>query len=363
MLIRIEWAAALLELGEERAALDQLHRAAVAARLALEVDIPQPLWRLDARVCRDLVDFVLQAYGEPATVAAVPLGTLDAHRVELLAAGDVEVVPMLDAFVALALLRSGRRLEALARLAEEAPRSMVAGAGSFPAWARAQALAGDAPDAALRAQRDYGARVARDRWNARLGMLAAARAGIAHRRLSLEHAVLARDVLLDPLTGLSNRRCFDDWLADVPDRPRGTALLLIDLDDFKVVNDLHGHAVGDEALRKVGRVIAGHVRPGDMALRLGGDEFALVLFDDVPEVPAPAVEALRAVAADRARALRTAVELSDWGRIAPGLTLTLSVGLAAAVLGPESPGGAARLYREADADLYVQKDHADVSVG
>jgi diguanylate cyclase (GGDEF)-like protein len=251
----------------------------------------------------------------------------------------------------------------MARHHGEPPRSMVAGAGSFPAWARAQVLTGDAPDAALRAQRDYGVRVARDRWGARLGLLGAARSGIAHRRLSAEHAVLARDVLLDPLTGLSNRRCFDDWLAAVPHTDRATALLLMDLDDFKVVNDLHGHAVGDEALRKVGRLIAGHVRPGDMALRLGGDEFVVVLSDEASDVPPEGAEALRAVAEVRARALRDAVELSDWDRIASGLAVTLSVGVAAAVLGPGSPGGAARLYEEADADLYVHKDSPGVAAG
>ena len=88
-------------------------------------------------------------------------------------------------------------------------------------------------------------------------------------------------------------------------------MLLIDLDDFKVVNDLHGHAVGDEALRRVGRVVANHVRPGDLALRLGGDEFAVILADDDPDHGYSdrdaAVASLHHTALKRAEALREAV--------------------------------------------------------
>ena len=134
-------------------------------------------------------------------------------------------------------------------------------------------------------------------------MLVAARSRIAGERLSAERDRLARDVLLDPLTGLSNRRCFDDWLATVPDRDRAAALLLVDVDDFKVVNDVYGHAVGDEALRRVARLVAAHVRPGDLALRLGGDEFAMVLADrdGADHGDSGGLAELREIAVERAR--------------------------------------------------------------
>jgi diguanylate cyclase (GGDEF)-like protein len=165
------------------------------------------------------------------------------------------------------------------------------------------------------------------------------------------------------LTGLSNRRRFDNWLATVPATDRATAMLLIDLDDFKDVNDLHGHAVGDEALRRVGRLVAGHVRPGDLALRLGGDEFAVIVVDEHDPDADDAVEVLHATARHRADALRDAVAMTDWDRIASGLTVRLSVGVAATVLGPGAPGAADRLYREADRQLYAAKAMPEASAG
>ena len=355
VLLRLEWATALLELGEERQALDQLHRADDAVRLAVAADLPEELWRLDVLACGDLVPFVLSACGEPVAGAAAvddALAVLDAHRETLVRIEDVEVLPLLDALVGFALLRLGRGAEARARLRPAVPDSSSTGARSFPAWVRAQVLAEPAGTTghgeAVDAHREYGLLVSQARWAARRAVLAAARATIATERLSAEHAVLSRDVLLDPLTGLSNRRVFDDWLQDVPDSARATALLLIDLDAFKVVNDLHGHAVGDEALRRVARVVAGHVRPGDLALRLGGDEFAVIITDEHDPTGTDGLDLLRSTAEARARVLREAVVATDWERIAPGLAVRLSIGVAVGVLGPHERDAADRLYREAD---------------
>ena len=135
-----------------------------------------------------------------------------------------------------------------------------------------------------------------------------------------------------------------------------TASALIDLDAFKVVNDLHGHAVSDEALRRVARVVAGHVRPGDLALRLGGDEFAVIITGEHDDpTSAQALSGLRSTAEARARALREAVVASDWERIASGLAVQLSIGVAVGVLGGHERGAADRLYREADVNLYDDK--------
>jgi diguanylate cyclase (GGDEF)-like protein len=85
-----------------------------------------------------------------------------------------------------------------------------------------------------------------------------------------------RDASTDPLTGLANRRGFDQW----SDRLRGRqpfAVLVLDVDGLKMVNDQRGHATGDALLRGVGRVSAGVMREGDLFARVGGDEFAAFL--------------------------------------------------------------------------------------
>jgi len=186
-------------------------------------------------------------------------------------------------------------------------------------------------------------------------VLAAARSKIAGERLTADHARLSRDVLLDALTGLANRRRFDDWREASPAHERAEALLLIDMDSFKEVNDVHGHAVGDEVLRRVGAVLSSHVRAGDLALRLGGDEFAVVLQDDQvdPCDPAAVLDAFHATAVARAADIREAVAFHDWSKVAPSIQVGVSIGVAAAMVG--RPGAADLLYREADARLYAAK--------
>jgi diguanylate cyclase (GGDEF)-like protein len=115
-------------------------------------------------------------------------------------------------------------------------------------------------------------------------------------RTTLE--VMARRAIADALTGLFNRHHFDTQLVREVERCRrygaAASLVLLDLDQFKGINDGWGHAVGDEVLRKVGARILAHVRGADVACRYGGDEFAIILPDT------PASEAL--VVADRIRA-------------------------------------------------------------
>lgn len=80
----------------------------------------------------------------------------------------------------------------------------------------------------------------------------------------------------DPLTGLANRRAYDNALADAVARDRPFALFFLDLDDFKSVNDRHGHVNGDRVLREVAVQTSAVVREGDTLARIGGDELALV---------------------------------------------------------------------------------------
>jgi len=87
----------------------------------------------------------------------------------------------------------------------------------------------------------------------------------------------------DPLTGLMNRRRFLELLEERASGPdREGALLYLDLDDFKPINDLYGHEVGDEVLRIVAGRLGRLVRAGDLTARLGGDEFAILLAQDLP---------------------------------------------------------------------------------
>jgi diguanylate cyclase (GGDEF)-like protein/PAS domain S-box-containing protein len=97
----------------------------------------------------------------------------------------------------------------------------------------------------------------------------------------------------DSLTDLANRNCFQERLAVAVERSRTDrrhrfAVMMLDLDRFKIVNDSLGHPAGDELLKEVGRRLAACVRPRDLVARIGGDEFAILL-EDTPE-PADAVK-------------------------------------------------------------------------
>jgi diguanylate cyclase len=90
-----------------------------------------------------------------------------------------------------------------------------------------------------------------------------------------------RDAFTDGLTGLANRKCFDATLARVltecSEAGEPATLILADLDNFKSFNDHHGHQVGDQVLRLVGRTLINCVKGQDTAARFGGEEFAVVL--------------------------------------------------------------------------------------
>ena len=99
--------------------------------------------------------------------------------------------------------------------------------------------------------------------------------------------------LHDELTGLPNRRLFQDRLSSALERAKRTgnkvALLLIDLDRFKQVNDTFGHHAGDRVLEHVGNVFAARVRRSDTVARTGGDEFAVILGEPVSRADADRV--------------------------------------------------------------------------
>lgn len=131
---------------------------------------------------------------------------------------------------------------------------------------------------------DLGRRVA-DEFDRRLWLGPLSRSGLAeHQGTEDRWLALERLALTDPLTGLSNRRAGEQALAREVARTRRNrshlCLVLLDVDHFKKVNDLHGHAAGDQVLGEVGRLLRASFRASDLAVRWGGDEF-LVLLPDV----------------------------------------------------------------------------------
>jgi diguanylate cyclase (GGDEF)-like protein len=152
------------------------------------------------------------------------------------------------------------------------------------------------------------------------------------------------DALRDPLTGLGNHRAFHEELDRQAEAALRyglpVALLLIDLDEFKAVNDSRGHARGDAVLRGFGHVLASTIRRADRAFRIGGDEFA-VLFPHT-DVEGAHVVARRLLA----QALQPALRVDDHEPV------SFSGGLSAV---PELADSRGRLYAQADAALYVAK--------
>jgi diguanylate cyclase (GGDEF)-like protein len=125
----------------------------------------------------------------------------------------------------------------------------------------------------------------------------------------------ARELSLrDPLTGLANRRALTDAMLEL-EPP--LALVMIDLDNFKLANTLYGHLGGDRVLCRVADVLRSVTRRGDLAARLGGDEFALL-------VPAASERQLR----DLSERIVSAIREADAGLTPPGYRLTASVGYA-----------------------------------
>ncbi|WP_221089961.1 HD domain-containing phosphohydrolase [Deinococcus aquaedulcis] len=158
--------------------------------------------------------------------------------------------------------------------------------------------------------------------------------GVLQARLRLLRLAndLRQQVMTDDLTGLGNRRRFDETLARLE---VGDHLVLLDVDDFRQLTDTHGPEAGERALRYIGQVL--HDAAPGASFRLGHEAFALLL--SLPEPEARAVVA------------RVQAQLADPGSAAPWACLTLSAGLASRLL-REQP---AQLVHRADEALYVAK--------
>ena len=178
----------------------------------------------------------------------------------------------------------------------------------------------------------------------RLGQL---RSRLSEQRRELAQALARIQALAtrDELTGLCNRRAvLDRMRAEVAVRDRQTPLMsvaLIDLDNFKRINDNHGHAAGDTVLRRFAEQALSEVRAGDVLARWGGEEFLYVL---------PATDAATAAAAlERLRRRLREVSFHDVG---PGLKLTFSAGVAECRTAQDLDAAIER----ADAAMYCAKN-------
>jgi diguanylate cyclase (GGDEF)-like protein len=189
--------------------------------------------------------------------------------------------------------------------------------------------------------------------------LARSRSELEQRSLALEAAAekerqvrelerrtrqLQRETSEDPLTGLANRRALDRGLALEVEKAAHTgaalSVAIADIDNFKVVNDSYGHAVGDLVLRACATILRRHAREADLVARYGGEEFALALPGADLADAGPLCERIHAAFAEY-----------PWGTIAAGLQVTVSIGAA-----QYEPGmSVERLFDRADERLYRAK--------
>jgi diguanylate cyclase (GGDEF)-like protein len=157
---------------------------------------------------------------------------------------------------------------------------------------------------------------------------------------------LRREASLDPLTGLKNRRRFDEDLQVAMARGRREhttgAVLMLDLDHFKQVNDLHGHPAGDRTIKEIAEVLRQRTRESDSLARLGGDEFAIVLPRCSPSEARMVADSIVAAIRDRRPAN---------GDIEP---ITVSVGVA--MFGEDPRTSIESVVSEADTAMYAAKD-------
>jgi diguanylate cyclase (GGDEF)-like protein len=168
----------------------------------------------------------------------------------------------------------------------------------------------------------------------------------AEQELTQANRLLHDQAMVDVVTGLHNRRYLEESLAREESRARRTgqplAIMMVDIDHFKMFNDSLGHAAGDTVLRAVGQCMGSLARGEDISARYGGDEFALVM-----------TQATQQIVLQRAEALRQGVRNLEIGRNGQQLgPVTLSVGIA---LFPDHGASAQAVLQAADMALIRSK--------
>jgi diguanylate cyclase (GGDEF)-like protein len=328
--VHLEWALELYRIGEvNEAEKHSLIAESHAVQLGQHATSSSTYWRDLA----GLYTGCARADGDDPEGAAAQIRRY-ADRVRACERMDVWLFSV--PFLAVALDRSGHRAEALA-VVEEALVHLP----ELGNWLIAAALLhthavllARTGSPTVRAALRYGDELAAALWRQRQRTLHTAETLRSYERLRLEHEQVSRSAETDALTGVANRRAFDRALARHADGAGSgrTAVLVIDLDKFKLLNDTRGHAAGDRALQTVAGTLARHVRHGDLLARTGGDEFCALLEDsDISDAVQVGERIVRAVR-----------ELD--------LGVTLSIGIAA---GPST--AVHRTVERADRAMYTAK--------
>src|SRR5262249_33151712 len=166
-------------------------------------------------------------------------------------------------------------------------------------------------------------------------------------RLTRQRREIEKQAAHDPLTGLHNRRLFEERLNNEFERAkrysRPMSILMIDVDDFKSINDNHGHPCGDLVLRRIAEVIRGRTRKADIAARYGGEEFVVLLPEIGLEGGVQAGEKLRQEIA--------AIQVDDHASAAVSPTVSIGVASTSARRYPD----ASSVVQDADLALYKAK--------
>ncbi len=159
------------------------------------------------------------------------------------------------------------------------------------------------------------------------------------RRLESQAAEASHRAELDALTAIGNRRMLARFVQEATVRQAEIAIIIVDLDRFKEINDSLGHDLGDRVLQRVAQILEAAVRAGQVAIRYGGDEFVLGLSGLSPSKPTAIAERIRAAIAGQ-----------NWDSLRPGLAITATLGVAT---GPANQSQA--VLSAADAALYAAK--------
>ena len=270
--------------------------------------------------------------------------------------GALELAAIAGAYLAKAYAAMGRlddALEAADRAGTDLPPTSDPPVEALVRHTAVQIVA-DSGDIGAAAGLQYARAITRGWWAERLRGLYAVRSALASHELSIRHDAEWRAAREDPLTGVGNRRALDERMSAALDSGRSIAVIAIDVDNLKVVNDSHGHACGDEVLRRVAQLLTEQCRADDVVARAGGDEFVVVLDNPDERGARELVERIKA-AADRVA--QGAVE--PWFAM-----LRLSIGQASSTDGTPSPNCSPRptagcTPRSASAGLEVQKTFSD----
>lgn len=328
--LQLAWASLLYQLGDRSAVAERWHTWRAAGIAATSLALPEA-WQTE-----------LAAHGLLlAALAGRDTGAEAHQRLERLRArqeGASRAAGHLQLAAALGDAAAG--LPGATEAAEEAARAIDPAVSpqvhDLALHLAAELEARGGGGAGLR----YGRRQLSQHWSSRLGSLGAMQARIHAERLAAEREILSRHARLDDLTGVGNRRALEQYLADIERLGIATvALILLDVNSFKEVNDRHGHLAGDAVLVRIGRVLERSIRPSDLAVRLGGDEFAVVL-----------AHADLEAAFGRAAALLEQIDGQSFEDVSPNLAIGLSAGVAA---GP--PRCMTELRAQADVALYRAK--------